>query len=312
MRSLEQNIFNDGKLYQMTKNRDLIFVSDYPTKSNFAIDKKNMDKFLLFSEKNKEYEIKEDGLKYILKSQTQQLTLNVYDGSFLEMPELYKNVNEPEENFVDENPFSKVKVDVSKLKNASKFVATGNNAKPVLTGVCVGNYIIGTDSFSLYRAETANNLEDKVLLTTAFIDALPSGEIELYFDKNTVLYRGDSEIIIGRLLEGRYPDVSKIYSQYESIDPVVVNSDDIKSFIEYSAKPDADIIELSTNKMTIIGEINSECECELNIAKDDTFKAIVSKLLTVLKQLDGNIEIKVLPNGKMILINNTYVLLGVA
>lgn len=112
-------------------------------------------------------------------------------------------------------------VNIDHLKNALKFVAK-TNARPQLCGVYVNDKgtIIGTDSFRLY-ASSLESGENGIILSFELAKELAkySGVHTLRFNNTTAQVELDNVVITGRLYEGNFPDVLKLFNQpFETLD----------------------------------------------------------------------------------------------
>ncbi len=102
------------------------------------------------------------------------------------------------------------------------FAASGDEARPVLTGVFIHNtagkrYMVATDSYRLAEKSLGKNAGDTSLLlpATALQDLLriiseSDDQIEVLYDEQQVRFQvGDVELVT-RLIEGNYPDYKKL------------------------------------------------------------------------------------------------------
>jgi DNA polymerase III subunit beta len=120
---------------------------------------------------------------------------------------------------------SKWDIDAAEFKKALQqvvFAASGDETRPVLTGVLVHTTggkltIAATDSYRLAEKQLADNKEDIRLLIPAsamqdLLRVLPdgAGRIKITHDEQQVLFQVDDIELVTRLLDGKYPDYQKL------------------------------------------------------------------------------------------------------
>ncbi len=156
--------------------------------------------------------IKQDGHKLHITSGNYDSTINgVAADEFPVMPQIKDGVS--------------WEVPAIDLKNALQqvvFAASGDEARPVLTGVFIHSsngelYIAATDSYRLAEKKALKTKQDVALLipATAMQDLLrvindDSSVVSITNDDQQVLFRVGSTELVARLIEGKYPDYKKL------------------------------------------------------------------------------------------------------
>ena len=248
MKSMFMNYFKEGKLYQWDEGREIYLISPTEIQEEFCLDKNGMDTFLKFQ--NPTITL---GSNLVVKSGKTKANIKLYS----------EQLNLPELDFIQS-----FKVDVDKLKVASKFVdKTGN--RPILTGVNINDgFIVATDSYAMYRTtcEAACNL----IVSTAFIKAIShlNGELEFNCNDKVIACEVDGVTYIGRLLTGNYPDTKKLLDGAREKE-LKFSKQELKSFLSY-ANGKAGFIIFSNNKLVINDtpvkdKVDFETELELPI-----------------------------------------------
>lgn len=191
-------------------------------------------------------------------------------------------------NLGDFNEFPNYSVlsDTEALKvNCSEFIsvisainyATSNNEKrPILTGVNFGEYAVATDSFRLARIN--KNLGLKCTIARSDIDNLisilkNSEEVLIRNTKNTAIFEFDDTIYQTRLLDGNYPDTSRLVIDTFNINvkvdriKLIEAIDRVNIFNEEHATIILDanngVLKLTSNA-TQVGDATDLLECETN------------------------------------------------
>jgi len=181
-----------------------------------------------------EIELEEDNILRI-QSGTSDITLNL-----LEIEDY------PEQKFVlSENP---IKIKVSLLKEIIKetaFASSNYDNKPILMGINLrisGNNLlaVATDSFRLSKRNAI--LDDEYLDTNIIVPSRNMNEfakifvedqgiVEIHVSQNTILFKNEELLFKAKLLEGNYPETSKLIP---TAFPVILkyNKDDLISAID--------------------------------------------------------------------------------
>jgi DNA polymerase-3 subunit beta len=202
--------------------------------------------------------------------------------------------------------------------NCSEFIsvisdvnyATSNNEKrPILTGVNFGEYVVATDSFRLARIDKDLGLRCTIARNDIenLISILKGSESVLIRNtKNTATFEFDDTIYMTRLLDGNYPDTSRLIAKdcyytikvdrqrlIESIERVNIFNEEYKTII---LDVNNGVLKLSSNA-TQVGDATDllECECNNNIkfaCNGDYLKEALSKFKrdTITLNLVSNIK----------------------
>jgi DNA polymerase-3 subunit beta len=227
-------------------------------------------------------------------------------------------------NLGDFNEFPNYSVlsDTEALKvNCSEFIsvissinyATSNNEKrPILTGINFSEFAVATDSFRLARIN--KDLGLRCTIARSDIDNLisilkNSEEVLIRNTKNTATFEFDDTIYMTRLLDGNYPDTSRLIAQdyqysikvdrqrlIESIDRVNIFNEEYKTII---LDANNGVLKLSSNA-TQVGDATDLLECECNNIKFACNGDYLKEALSKFKK--DMIELNLLSNMKPITI----------
>ena len=169
--------------------------------------------------------------------------------------------------------------------NCSEFIsvisgvnyATSNNEKrPILTGVNFGEFVVATDSYRLARINKDLGLRCTIARDDIdnLISILKNSEsVLIRNNKNTATFEFDDTIYQTRLLDGNYPDTSRLIAS-ESVYTIKVDRIKLIESIErvnifnaeYSTviiNANNGVLELSSNA-TQVGDATDELSCENN------------------------------------------------
>lgn len=231
---------------------------------------------------------------------------------------------------------SKIPIFISKkiLKNIirqTSFATSTQESRPILTGINIRidkNIMecTATDSYRLARKkiELSQSVEDGINITipTRNLNELmklvneEEGDMELHIFNNKIIFKFDSIIMMSRLLNGTYPDTSKLIPEtfeltikvnlsqfYDAIDraSLLTNESD-KNTIKFESKQNE--IMLSSN-IPEIGNVEETIGIEKDNDNEITIAFSSRYMLDALKSLDSD-EIILLFNGdiKPIIIKN--------
>ncbi|MEI2356279.1 DNA polymerase III subunit beta [Mesobacillus zeae] len=162
----------------------------------------------------KDIEMRLTGFKLLLKSGKTEFDLNTFD------PEEYPKL--PKLDL--ENPTLSLKgTEFSKLIKKTAFAASDSEIRPILTGVCLnldGNNLnlISTDSHRLGLAKTSSTSGNtiKLVIPAKSLDKLSKTfdlqeDLHIYCESdNQLIFRSGALMFYCRLLEGNYPDTSRL------------------------------------------------------------------------------------------------------
>lgn len=258
-------------------------------------------------------ELETDGLKIIISTKTGEYTLNGMDSK--EFPNIkFEYLN---------NPIILNQIIIKNIINQTCFAASTQESRPILTGV---NFkienstleCIATDSYRLSKKiinlnKNDNNLNivipSKNLLELIKILPEEDNNIELHILSNSILIKTDEMIFQSRLLNGSYPDTSKLIPDnfeltlnlklteiYNAIDRVsLLTSEKDKNLIKMEIIDD-EIILSSTSQE--IGKIEERIKLPKSINNEMKIAYSSKYMLEALRSLKcENIEIKL--NGEI-------------
>ncbi len=287
MKSNYRNYFKEGKLYQWDMNLDIFTITDTNIQEEFCLDQKGMDMFLKFNNPeiklDKTLQVKSGKLKASIKVCNEVLIM-------------------PNMDFT-----SSFKLDINKLKIANKFVSK-NQKNPVLTGVNVSNgYIVATDAFYAYRNEC--EADCNITIESQYINVLTgvSNEVEIKCNNNTIACEIDGITYIGRLLDGVYPNLNKIYKKQNN--QVSINKQELKQLLSFSNNKN-DYVIFKNNKLIIEGENNFEADIELNFNCEICLS--LDRVLTVINSIqEEEININYEDESRPVFFNDNYLVLPI-
>lgn len=228
---------------------------------------------------------------------------------------------------VNMNYDNEIKVDLSILNRAVAFVSN-NDKKPILTGVNInGGVVTATDSFKVYRNVTTienENTTNQITIESDLIKVVSSifsnNIVDTYYNNNTICFKENNIRVVGRLLEGKYPSLDAILSQFTD-EKHELNRNDILETIEFTKIAGANLKEscyISFENNKIIGMGADTFEKEINYNGGEIILE-VGNLETALKSFKSDVIYFVCKNsgrGSMVCItgneeNEKIVLLGI-
>lgn len=210
------------------------------------------------------------------------------------------------------------------LINQTSFATSTQESRPVLTGISfnVENNLLectATDSYRLSskKIELSENYPEKVsiIIPTKNISELmklfnnDEDDIEIHIFNNKIIFKFESIVFMSRLINGTYPDTSKLIPNEFSL-IIKVKLDNFYSAIDRASlltnEADKNTIKLETKGNTAIvssniPEIgNVEEKFEITKDKDEEIKIAFSSkfMLDSLRVLDSE-EIEICLNGEL-------------
>jgi len=165
----------------------------------------------------KEIQMNLDGFKLFLKSGRTEFDLNTFDAE--EYPKLPK--------FDIEKPTVTIKgTDFNDYIKKTAYAASESEMRPILTGVCLqlteGTMnLVSTDSHRLGQVRTniESDKEVKLVIPAKSVDKFTKNldlqnDVFVYCESdNQVIFRSGALVFYCRLLEGNYPDTSRLIPQ---------------------------------------------------------------------------------------------------
>ncbi len=256
MQANYMNYFKDGNCYQWDKYNNIFIITptNIDPKLEFCLDLKMMETFLKFREPKlklgKTLQVQENNLKVNLKICEANLQIPNTETS------------------------STTKVLIDDLLTARNYVDKAGK-QSVCQGVYIGkDTICATDAFYAYYKKIKSDAN--IVIPTEFISMLSSseGEIELSSNENTVQAQIGDTIIIGRLIDGKYPPLDKVYANCVDSKQIEFNVKEFLNYLSFSTGKE-DLVSLSKNSFKINGPIPFEAtvkefdvDCEIFIPVD--------------------------------------------
>lgn len=166
-------------------------------------------------------ELKLSGFKLSLKSGKTEFDLNTFD------PEEYPKLPVFD---IDKPTITLKGTDFNEFIKKTAFAASDSETRPILTGVCFdlngdGLNLVSTDShrLGLVKAKAANDSSIKLVIPAKSLDKLAKtfdlqNDLHFYCESdNQLIFRSGALIFYCRLLEGNYPDTSRLIpSEFKS------------------------------------------------------------------------------------------------
>ena len=192
-----------------------------------------------------------------------------------------------------------IEADINVLIKASTYV-NKNIQKPVLTGVRVdlNSNVYATDSFRAYFYVPNNKAltTEGITLPISFINNIKSifnlenNNVKINIYKNIVYYENENITLCSKIIEGAYPDMSKIFGNYKAHETIDVDKTDLLDKISIANNVGTDndkntIVVLSKNKFEAFGSNNYEAEIKFENDNQFTFKLPINHLEQALKTI---------------------------
>ncbi len=213
----------------------------------------------------------------------------------------------------------------------TSFATSTQESRPILTGININiekNLLecTATDSYRLAnkKIELDQTIEEKINITipTRNLNELmklineEEGDIELHIFNNKVIFKFDSIVMMSRLLNGTYPDTSKLIPETFEFTIKAKLSDfydaiDRASLLTNEADKNTIKLESKGNQITVssnipeIGNVEEKIEIEKSNDSEITISFSSKYMIDALKSLESE-EIILLMNGeiKPIIIKN--------
>lgn len=293
MKANDYNYFVDGKCYQQNEKKTIFSITrtNLDKDLEFSLDKSSMERFLYFSSNNPEI-IKDKTL--VVKSGAIKASFKLCD-TVLAKPTA--------DDLID------FKINVKDLKNAAKYCSP-DYKKPVLTGVHITeHHITSTDSFKAYKKEYEEVIAPDINITIdkEFIGLLPNVEmVSARYNKNSIWILADDVVYIGRLIEGGYPDITKLYK----FDGEVIEFDkELINKVLLFATPN-DRVKFESKKITLFSQDIVEFETDVEVS--GTINLNCKNFKTIIDSIeDEKISIKYTSGVRPLVVNNDYIVLPI-
>lgn len=246
-----------------------------------------------------------------------------YTGKYLTIENINPNI--------DYKNHCEVNLDV--LNKAANYTST-NEKKPILMGVNVSSNstVVATDGFKVYqyKGNANNEMEGNITISSNLIkmaySIFENKNIVVEYNKNTIAFKDNNIMVVGRLLDGNYPSLLGIFGMIENEEKKPLDKNEILECLDFTKMTS------SNSKMKDLGLYAMFQKNKFIGKSDETFEKEITYdgaeivfdanyLELVLKTFKGdNIEMATKDNGKGSLAcfseeNNQFeriVLLGVA
>lgn len=132
-------------------------------------------------------------------------------------------------------------VDLEYLNKASNYTST-NEKKPILMGVNVSadSTIMATDGFKIYqyKGNATNQMEGTITINSNLVKMAYSifnnKNIIVEYNKNTISFKDGNIMVVGRLLEGNFPNLAPIFNMIENEEKKPLDKDEILECLEFT------------------------------------------------------------------------------
>lgn len=263
--------------------------------------------------------IKTDGLKIIINTETAEYNLNGLSSN--EFPNRNLEFND--------NPIILSKINLKDIINQTSFAVSTQESRPILTGINlkIKNKeleCVATDSYRLSRKKM--QLQEKTkeeiniiipgknLIELSRMLGEENNNIEIHIFSNNILFKYDNILFQSRLLNGTYPDTSKLISNDSNL-KIIVNADEMYNVIDRASllttEKEKNVVKMEIKKeKMIISSVSQEIgkiEEKMNIKKDNENEINISfsskYMMEALKAFkEENLEINLLGEIKPIII----------
>lgn len=229
------------------------------------------------------------------------------------------------------NPIYIAKKVFKNIVKQTAFATSTQESRPVLTGLnfkILGNILecTGTDSYRLAKTsiEIQNKVEEtiNIIVPTKNLNELTKminddeGSIALHIFNNKIIFKFDSIIMMSRLINGTYPDTSKLIPT-EFLIEMKVNMSNFYDSIDRASlltnEADKNTIKLESNQNSIIvssnipeiGNVEETLTVEKNTLEDIKIAFSSKYMIDALRSLESE-EVELLFNSevKPIIIRN--------
>ena len=271
-----------------TRNEVIVVkLQDCEIEHDFCVESKTIDMVKVLYP----CEINVTDKNFIIKSQRGKFTSKLLNEQLfmLSNDEFSKNLN----------------IDMNILVKASGYVAK-NEKKPILCGVRIDDNcnVYATDSFRAYFYRTSDELSPNgITIPINYINLVKSlidkDEVYIKYNNNVLMTRINPNIeIYGRLLDGNYPDMSKILANRNMATSVEIDKDEIVDRLSVASNIGNDndkrtIIKFTTNKFEALGSNNFEAEIKFENGNEYPFKVQFDYLDQAFKTITNNVIFKV-------------------
>ena len=206
-----------------------------------------------------------DGLKIMIYNETSNFNLNGIDSS--EFPNISLDISS--------NPIKLSKKVIKNMINQTLFATSAQESRPILTGInfkIEGNIIECTATDSYRLAKKIINIDSPIdNLINIVVPGKNIGElvkilneedenVEIHIFSNKILFKFDNILFQSRLLNGTFPDTSRLIPQEFEIE-LKANLNDFYDVIDrvslLTTEKEKNVIKLETNKNEIIVSSNT-------------------------------------------------------
>lgn len=176
--------------------------------------------------------------------------------------------------YPDMEKSTKAKIDAQTLIqkiNMVAFSAAQNDVRHILNGVYIGDVVAATNA---HRATWAQlGLKQSAIVDIAAINKIPDIQGEVYLSSNILSIESDSVKFKCRLIDGKYPDIEKLWQEFDN--SALVNRESLINAVKaamITAHTQSRNITLSFGKECFITSTNEKRE-----TSDIDFEAMTDK-----------------------------------
>lgn len=263
--------------------------------------------------------IKTDGLKIIINTETAEYNLNGMSSNEFPVRKLEYN----------ENPIVIKKEILKDIINQTSFAVSTQESRPILTGINIkiknkSLECVATDSYRLSRKtiqlsekqkeEINIVIPGKNMIELARMINEEDDFVEIHVFNNNILFRFNNILFQSRLLNGTYPDVSKLITSDSSL-KITVNAEEMFNVIDRASllttEKEKNVVKMSIKKekliMSSVSQEIGKIEEKMSIKKDNNGEMDISfsskYMMEAIKAFkDENLEINLSGEIKPIII----------
>lgn len=203
---------------------------------------------------------------------------------------------------------NKTTLDMYRLKIANRFTSN-KETRPILTGVNIKSNgdIYATDSYMAYRYKSGVEAVElsEITIPRTFVDFISSlftENVELRFNSSSCLVKKDNVYYISRLLDGKYPDVERIFNNVKDGNKVVFDLEDLNEKLNIASvldfNGDYSVINFKNNTIKVRTENPYDAEIAVKSDNDYEFNIALQRLKAVLININSN-ELKINYEGML-------------
>jgi len=220
----------------------------------------------------------------------------------LEFPELLKSKGV--------KIFSLEKERFDKMFEHLAFSASTDDIRPHLTGIFLakkekGLELVTTDGYRLtlktIKEDAVSNMEESIIVSVRVVNeaiSIKDDRVDVYIntEKSQVVFEGGDVVLVGRLIEGKFPDYNRVIPKEKRTTVVVGREEFVQNarLASVFAKEQSNVVSVSikdsemtlSSKTSGVGEGSFAMDCE-KTGEDNKITFNIRYLLDALKNFEG-------------------------